>query len=155
MSYSLLVGHVSPGRAEASPWDVSPSHSTIPPLSSFLPSPCPAHPLQGNPSMSIHAAWSFRSSGQPTGAVESKLRWGCGVHPQMLCFSLMDQTAAGGSLQPALSWGGMWHVPSQGHAWHVAFPRRAPRYGRAALLTVKTKKRPSWVGGFLSPCCTS
>jgi len=51
----------------------------------------------------------------------------------------MDQTGAGGSLQAAFSWGGTWHVPSQGHAWHVAFPSQAQRCGRAALLTVKTK----------------
>lgn len=33
----------------------------------------------------------------------------------------MDQTAAGGSLQPVLSWDETLYVPFQGHALHVAF----------------------------------
>lgn len=122
MSYLLLVGRVSPGREKHHPGMYRLRlESSLLSLPSF---PLPSSTFPGEP-IHLHP-WSFHSSGQPTRVTEIKLRWGCGVHPQTLCFSLMDQTAAGGSSQSLLSRGGTWHVPSQGHARQVAFPSQAP-----------------------------
>lgn len=127
VSYLPLVGCVSPGRAEASPWDVSPSPGTIPPLSPFLPilpsSSSPGEPIHVHPSSVV----LLQLGSAHRGGLKSHYIGDVGYHPQTLCLCFMDQTAAGGSLQPVISWGGMWHVPSQGHAWHMAFPTWARR----------------------------
>lgn len=67
MSYSLMVACVSPGRAKASLWDVSPSPGTIPPLSSFLP------PAQLILSRGTHPCPSMQHG--PSAAQASPLGW--------------------------------------------------------------------------------
>lgn len=121
MSCLLLVGCVSPGRAEASPWEVPPS----PPSSLLFPSPCLAHLLWGtHPCLTMQHGLSAAQT-SPLGWLEAiQIRDVGYIHSHHTFPSLTRELLVGPcNLQfPGMGHGtcsprdvqGMWHFPA-GH----------------------------------------